>query len=145
MLLAANSASPQRECTVSSTVQKLFQVGGPQNANDTKKMGWRKYENENTQAGQDAVDKGRDFHDDNTFEENNLQQEKMIASSHAGNIGNIGNGNNFACENCNNTYKTRNGLWKHKKICNSEFITINKEEYKKYKKYKSFVKNDKSL
>ena len=78
--------------------------------------------------------------DDNTIEENNLQQEKMIASSHAGNIGNIGNGNNFACENCNNTYKTRNGLWKHKKICNSEFITINKEEYKKYKKYKSFVK-----
>ena len=38
-------------------------------ANDRKKMGWRKYEKEYTQAGQDAVDKGRDFHDDNAFEE----------------------------------------------------------------------------
>ena len=34
-----------------------------------KEMGWRKYEKEYTRAGQDAEDKGRDFHDDNKFEE----------------------------------------------------------------------------
>ena len=34
-----------------------------------KEMGWRKYEKEYTRAGQDAEDKGRDFHDDNEFEE----------------------------------------------------------------------------
>ena len=38
-------------------------------ATDRKKMGWKKYEKEYTQAGQDAEDKGRDFHDDNAFEE----------------------------------------------------------------------------
>ena len=36
---------------------------------DRKTMGWKKYEKEYTQAGQDAEDKGRDFHDDNAFEE----------------------------------------------------------------------------
>jgi|TARA_Y100000031_G_scaffold70339_1_gene77984 antirestriction protein ArdC len=34
-----------------------------------KEMGWRKYEKEYTRAGQDAEDKGGDFHDDNEFEE----------------------------------------------------------------------------
>ena len=34
-----------------------------------KEMGWRKYEKEYTRAGQDAEDKGRDFHDDNKYEE----------------------------------------------------------------------------
>jgi len=38
-------------------------------ATDRKKMGWKEYEKEYTQAGQDAEDKGRDFHDDNAFEE----------------------------------------------------------------------------
>ena len=33
------------------------------------KMGWKKYEREYIQAGEDAEDKGRDFHDDNEFEE----------------------------------------------------------------------------
>ena len=45
-----------------------------------------------------------------TFEETNLQQEKMLASGHTGNIGNIGTGNNFACENCNKTYKNNHIL-----------------------------------
>ena len=34
-----------------------------------KQMGWKKYEREYIQAGEDAEDKGRDFHDDNEFEE----------------------------------------------------------------------------
>ena len=34
-----------------------------------KKMGYKKYEQEYTIAGQDADDKGGDFHDDNFFEE----------------------------------------------------------------------------
>ena len=38
-------------------------------ANDRKKMGWRKYEKEYTQAGQEAEDRGGDFHDDNKYEE----------------------------------------------------------------------------
>ena len=38
-------------------------------ANDRKTMGWRKYEKEYTRAGQEAENKGRDFHDDNAFEE----------------------------------------------------------------------------
>ena len=38
-------------------------------ANDRKQMGWRKYEKEYTQAGQEAEDRGGDFHDDNEFEE----------------------------------------------------------------------------
>ena len=38
-------------------------------ATDRKKMGWRKYEKEYQKAGDDAVNKGRDFHDDNSFEE----------------------------------------------------------------------------
>ena len=38
-------------------------------ATDRKKMGWRKYEKEYQKAGDDAVNKGRDFHDDNAFEE----------------------------------------------------------------------------
>ena len=36
---------------------------------DRKTMGWRKYEKEYQKAGDDAVNKGRDFHDDNAFEE----------------------------------------------------------------------------
>ena len=38
-------------------------------ANDRKKMGARKYEDEYQKAGDVAVNKGRDFHDDNAFEE----------------------------------------------------------------------------
>ena len=38
-------------------------------ANDRKKMGARKYEDEYQKAGDIAVNKGRDFHDDNAFEE----------------------------------------------------------------------------
>ena len=38
-------------------------------AKDRKKMGAKRYEKEYTQAGQDAEDKGRDFHDDSAFEE----------------------------------------------------------------------------
>jgi antirestriction protein ArdC len=38
-------------------------------AKDRKKMGAKRYEKEYTQSGQDAEDKGRDFHDDNSFEE----------------------------------------------------------------------------
>ena len=38
-------------------------------ANDRKTMGWRKYEKEYQKAGDIAVNKGRDFHDDNAFEE----------------------------------------------------------------------------
>jgi hypothetical protein len=38
-------------------------------ANDRKKMGAKKYEREYQAAGDDAVNKGRDFHDDNAFEE----------------------------------------------------------------------------
>ena len=38
-------------------------------ANDRKTMGWRKYEREYTQAGEEAEQKGGDFHDDNEFEE----------------------------------------------------------------------------
>jgi len=38
-------------------------------ATDRKKMGAKRYEKEYTQSGQDAEDKGRDFHDDNAFEE----------------------------------------------------------------------------
>ena len=38
-------------------------------ATDRKKMGRRKYEKDYTKAGQDAEDRGRDFHDDNAFEE----------------------------------------------------------------------------
>lgn len=38
-------------------------------ATDRKKMGAKKYEKEYTRSGQDAEDKGRDFHDDNAFEE----------------------------------------------------------------------------
>ena len=38
-------------------------------ANDRKKMGAKKYEREYQTAGDLAVNKGRDFHDDNAFEE----------------------------------------------------------------------------
>ena len=38
-------------------------------AKDRKTMGWRKYEKEYQKAGDIAVNKGRDFHDDNAFEE----------------------------------------------------------------------------
>jgi len=38
-------------------------------ANDRKKMGAKKYEREYQAAGDLAVNKGRDFHDDNAFEE----------------------------------------------------------------------------
>ena len=38
-------------------------------ATDRKKMGAKKYEREYQAAGDDAVNRGRDFHDDNTFEE----------------------------------------------------------------------------
>ena len=38
-------------------------------ATDRKTIGWRKYEKEYQKAGDDAVNKGRDFHDDNEFEE----------------------------------------------------------------------------
>ena len=38
-------------------------------ATDRKTMGWRKYEREYTQAGEEAEQKGRDFHDDNKYEE----------------------------------------------------------------------------
>ena len=38
-------------------------------AKDRKKMGWRKYEKEYQKAGDIATNKGRDFHDDNAFEE----------------------------------------------------------------------------
>ena len=38
-------------------------------ATDRKTMGWRKYEKEYQKAGDEAVNKGRDFHDDNAFEE----------------------------------------------------------------------------
>jgi len=38
-------------------------------ANDRKSMGWKKYEKEYQKAGDIAVNKGRDFHDDNSFEE----------------------------------------------------------------------------
>ena len=38
-------------------------------ANDRKTMGARKYEREYQKAGDIAVNKGRDFHDDNAFEE----------------------------------------------------------------------------
>ena len=34
-----------------------------------KDKGWRKYEKEYTRAGQEAEDRGGDFHDDNEFEE----------------------------------------------------------------------------
>ena len=38
-------------------------------ANDRKTMGAKKYEREYQKAGDEAVNKGRDFHDDNAFEE----------------------------------------------------------------------------
>ena len=38
-------------------------------ASDRKTMGARKYEKEYQKAGDIAVNKGRDFHDDNAFEE----------------------------------------------------------------------------
>ena len=38
-------------------------------ANDRKTMGWKKYEHEYVKAGEEAEQKGRDFHDDNAFEE----------------------------------------------------------------------------
>ena len=38
-------------------------------ATDRKKMGAKKYEREYQTAGDVAVNKGRDFHDDNAFEE----------------------------------------------------------------------------
>ena len=38
-------------------------------ATDRKKMCAKKYEREYQAAGDDAVNKGRDFHDDNAFEE----------------------------------------------------------------------------
>ena len=38
-------------------------------ATDRKKMGAKKYEKEYQKAGDIAVNKGRDFHDDNEFEE----------------------------------------------------------------------------
>jgi hypothetical protein len=38
-------------------------------AKDRKTMGARKYEDEYQKAGDIAVNKGRDFHDDNAFEE----------------------------------------------------------------------------
>ena len=38
-------------------------------ATDRKKMGAKKYEREYQAAGDVAVNKGRDFHDDNSFEE----------------------------------------------------------------------------
>ena len=34
-----------------------------------KQMGWKKYEREYTQAGEEAEHKGGDFHDDNEYEE----------------------------------------------------------------------------
>ena len=42
-------------------------------AKERKKLGADKYEVQYTQAGQEAVDKGKDFHDDNPFE---IQAEK---------------------------------------------------------------------
>ena len=38
-------------------------------ANDRKTMGWKKYEKDYQKAGDIAVNKGRYFHDDNSFEE----------------------------------------------------------------------------
>jgi hypothetical protein len=38
-------------------------------ANDRKTMGWKKYEHEYVKAGEEAEEKGGDFHDDNKFEE----------------------------------------------------------------------------
>ena len=38
-------------------------------ANDRKTMGWKKYEHDYVKAGEEAEQKGRDFHDDNAFEE----------------------------------------------------------------------------
>ena len=38
-------------------------------AKDRRKMGAKKYEREYQKAGDEAVNKGRDFHDDNAFEE----------------------------------------------------------------------------
>ena len=40
---------------------------------ERKKLGARKYEEVYTMAGQEAVDKGKDFHDDNALE---IQAEK---------------------------------------------------------------------
>jgi|TARA_R110000822_G_scaffold7787_1_gene31581 hypothetical protein len=34
-----------------------------------QKMGWKKYEREYIQAGEDAEERGGDFHDDNEYEE----------------------------------------------------------------------------
>jgi len=38
--------------------------------------------------------------------------DNLVAKS-----GKIGSIENFQCENCNKTYISRNGLWKHKKLC----------------------------
>ena len=38
-------------------------------ATDRKKMGAKKYEREYQKAGEQAIQKGKDFHDDNAFEE----------------------------------------------------------------------------
>jgi len=45
-----------------------------------KEMGAKKYEQEYIRAGQDAEDKGRDFHDDNEFEE---QAEKWARKEYS--------------------------------------------------------------
>ena len=34
-----------------------------------KRLGWKKYEHDYVKAGEEAEQKGRDFHDDNAFEE----------------------------------------------------------------------------
>ena len=35
----------------------------------------------------------------------------------------------FICSNCNKSYQSRMGLWRHKKKCNEKFITMKKDDY----------------
>jgi len=51
---------------------------------------------------------------------------KHIKSKKHNNINNNNNNNNnYICNNCNKTYTSYNGLWKHKKVCNNDNIVDN--------------------
>ena len=46
----------------------------------------------------------------------------IIDVANVANVSHVANYNVFTCDKCSNVYKSRNGLWKHKKNCNAQDI-----------------------
>jgi hypothetical protein len=56
------------------------------------------------------------------------KHKKLTLANSLGDTENINN--LFTCTNCNKNYYSRNGLWKHNKICNSTQTSDEKESFK---------------